>query len=137
MPSVHQHTIRDGLIYLHHPDHRNWTHGKSKWSISEWDERDVFTVSSNRNWGIEKKRWGIYFQENRPAYLGLAQDHITQVFLAKFVTGNGTEWHGYPADHQKNNQDRPPVELQQTWMDDDVLPKAKIRKIAKGQPCNL
>lgn len=138
MTTVRQTTIRTGVTYLNHPQHRNNTPQKSQWRISEQEEIEAFTQSLNENWVVGDTGWGFHLGESRLAYLGVAQNHRTPVFLAKFVDGTGTSsWHGYPADHVVNSQDRPPVCLQRSWLSSGRLAKAKIRKLAKGQPCNL
>jgi len=72
----------------------------------------------------------------RPEYLGVAQDHATQIFIAKFV-GAGGVWHGYPADHQQNQRDIPDESVLLKWMDLKVLSPAKVRKVLRGQLCLL
>ena len=56
--------------------------------------------------------------------------------MAKFV-GNRDIWYGYPADHQRNQQDIPTERVRRIWMQGGVLTPAKIRKITRGQPCRL
>ena len=88
------------------------------------------------HWIENESGWGLHYSNGVLDYLGLAQDHTTQVFIAKFVGNQGT-WHGYPADHQQNRQDIPAERIRKIWIDTNVLRRAQIRKITKGQPCRL
>lgn len=109
---------------------------KSQWSISPNQEIVCFNLAHSKGWTEADKGWGLHYSNDVLDYLGLAQDHRTRVFIAKFV-GNQGNWHGYPADHQKNQQDIPTERIRRIWMNDNVLKPAKIRKITKGQPCWL
>lgn len=92
-----------------HPDLRNNNPNKSQWTITEADETAVFGRALNENWLIDRDGWGFHFANTGISYLGVAQDRSTNVFLAKFRDGDRTgHWHGYPADHIRNNRDRPP-----------------------------
>jgi hypothetical protein len=46
-------------------------------------------------------------------------------------------WHGYPADHQRSPSDIPDEEILKAWINLGLVTPAKVRKLAKGQPCNL
>ena len=72
----------------------------------------------------------------KPDYLGVARDHITRVFVAKF-TGDENVWHGYPADHRGSHRDIPIELVLDGWMRGGLLTPAKIRKLIRGQPCRL
>lgn len=124
------------MIYLSNSQHRNRTKGKSQWSISLAQEFTCFNTTHANQWIENNNGWGLHYSEGVLDYLGLAQDHITQVFIAKFVGNQGT-WHGYPADHRQNRQDIPAGRILAIWMKANVLSPAKIRKIMKGQPCRL
>ena len=138
MEPMQQHKIVNSTYYIHKPDHRNGTPRKSQWVISENLERLLFKTSKQKKWCDSNKGWGLYIVNGEVKYIGLAQDHKKRVFIGKFVDGNCNQiWHGYPADHQKNTQDIPPVKLLREWSDKDILRPSKIRKLAKGQPCNL
>ena len=82
--------------------------------------------------------WGLHLPENSPQYLGYAQDHVTRVFVAKFVADNqGNPWHGFPADHRRCVHDIPGEGVLKSWIDNALLTPAKARKLARGQRCNL
>ena len=124
------------MTYAPNPQHRNKTKGKSQWSISRAQEVACFDTTHANQWVENNNGWGLHYSAGVPDYLGLAQDHTTRVFIAKFV-GNQGIWHGYPADHQQNQQDIPTERILAIWMKTNVLRPAKIRKIMKGQPCRL
>ena len=138
MPNVDQEEIRTGVFYSHHPDHRNNSVNKSQWEISKEQEKECFIHVIEQTWIINNVGWGFHFHDNIISYLGKAQDHRTLVFIAKFVDGtNSNIWHGYPSDHQQNQADIPLRPILQCWLNNNILNRAKIRKISKGQPCNL
>ena len=122
--------------YSHDPQHRNRTPGKSQWSISPREEAICFGSAYSKGWTDVDKGWGLHFSNGTLDYLGYAQDHSTSVFIAKFV-GNQEIWHGYPADHQRNQQDIPTERVRKIWMQSGVLTPPKICKITRGQPCRL
>jgi len=119
-------------------DHRNKSKDKSQWTISHQDEVDVFVNAYTRKWVCNNNSWGLFYKNGKIDYLGVAQDHVTQVFISKFVNdANHSNWHGYPADHKKHSQDIPDRIILDDWINNNVLPKAKIRKIQGMLPCKL
>ena len=122
------------MTYLSNPQHRDRTKGKSQWTITLKDEIACFNVACAKHWTDKGNGWGLHYSGEVLAYLGVAQDHQTRVFIAKFVENEGI-WHGYPADHQTNRQDVPAEPILAIWMKTEVLRPAKIRKIMRGQPC--
>ena len=138
MPEVKTRDIGQGIIYEYNPVHRNGTPGKSQWRITEIEESDSFICACDHLWVLDKVGWGFHFKEGKVQYLGVAQDHRTLVFIAKFVNDKPhNTWHGYPADHQKKQQDIPDDEIRALWIAEGVLPAQKIRKIGSAQPCKL
>jgi len=138
MVHVRSHRLAPDIIYQVHPDHRNGTRGKSQWTISEQAELDMFDNVLGHGRLHSDVGWGLYIDNGRVDYLGVAQDHYRKVFVAKFVDGSQNNcWHGYPADHQRNVSDIPAPYILQEWLDANLLRCAVIRKIMRGQPCNL
>lgn len=71
-------------------------------------------------------------------YLGVIHDRNIDVFIAKFVTDkNHNTWHGYPADYQLKAQDIPAGSILLKWEEQNLITKAKMRKIMRGQPCRI
>ena len=135
-------TIFPDISYIHKKDHRDNTPEKSQWTISELEERDCFEFSLRNNWNTpDCVSWGLYFDHTgNVGYLGKSASKEADkqnLFLAKFVDSNKNNlWHGYPANHTKN-QDRPPEQILNNWMKEKYFSVAKIRKISKGQKCKL
>ncbi|MBS1963098.1 MAG: hypothetical protein JST04_12860 [Bdellovibrionales bacterium] len=130
--------IQPGFDYLPHSHHRNGMAGKSQWSIAINEEVECFRDAVHGQWFFQGDGWGLHRILGQAAHLGVAKDRRTKLFLAKFVNKTSqTVWHGYPADHQNNQQDIPAVEVQRIWLESQILPPPKIRKIARGQPCSL
>jgi len=133
---VREFELGNGAKYLCHPHHRNGNPNKSQWDLSEQRELDLFGLAFENQWLLDSVGWGVAKMNNTLEYLGVSTDRLTRLFIAKFVA-TGTNWHGYPADHQRNQQDIPATAIQRKWLDDRVVPPSKIRKISKGQPCSL
>lgn len=123
-------------MYQVHPPHRNGSPQKSQWTIPEEDETACFDAATAMNWLVGDAGWGLHIVNTSPTWLGTCIDG-TRSFVAKFVGNVSTNvWHGYPADHRKP-QDVPADEVLRAWLAQGRLGKAKIRKLAKGQPCRL
>lgn len=132
--------ITASIRYGQHPDHRNNTRKKSQWIISNNEETQCFrrTNLKKNKWFLNNAGWGLHLNQGTAVNLGVAQDHKTLVFFAKFVTAHGTgNWHGYPADHQKNHADIPPNFIAKVWITRKYLKRAKVRKLLLGQPCKI
>jgi hypothetical protein len=136
MSAIPRFPITQGVDYTPNPLHRNWTSGKSQWTVQVAEEVAIFTNVHTSSWIEAGVGWGVYYNNGAIDYLGIAQDHITQVFLAKFVSDQNT-WHGYPADHQRNRKDIPPPSITKRWLQNNILPRAKVRKILRGESCKL
>ena len=125
-------------MYVVNPHHRNGNVKKSQWTISEADEIKCFDLAKGQGWVLGDRGWGLHVSRKRPTWLGVARDRDTQLFIAKFVgSSSGAEWHGYPADYRHNHHDIPEGEILRSWLSVSGLSPAKVRKIARGQPCNL
>lgn len=129
--------ITDGVYYVHHPHHRNQNPNKSQWIISQIEERTVFHDAYNKHWIRGDEAWGLHAPGGVVGYVGVAQDRVTHLIIAKFVADNGqNEWHGYPADH-RNAADAPDEEVMKVWIENEVLPAPKLSKIYGGKKCKL
>jgi hypothetical protein len=125
-------------MYVINPHHRNGNKNKSQWTISEVDEIKCFDLAKGRGWLDAEKGWGLHILGNQPMWLGIAQDRTTLLFIAKFVgSAFNSEWHGYPTDYRNNHHDIPDEVVLRKWLAESGLSAAKVRKIARGQPCNL
>ena len=116
--------------------HRNGALGKSQWRILVSEEISCFDRARAAGWLDSDVGWGLHLPNRTPAYVGVARDHETRVFVARF-TGNLRVWHGYPADHRQSYGDIPTERVLGRWMRDGLLSRAKVRKLTRGQPCRL
>ncbi|MCY7272623.1 MAG: hypothetical protein LH702_02470 [Phormidesmis sp. CAN_BIN44] len=124
--------------YSPNPQHRDNNPRKSQWTIMEDEEVQCFEVAYGKGWKKGDDAWGFHLKQNTVKYLGRGEDRSVDLFIAKFKNdASHNIWHGYPADHQKNSQDIPDTDILSNWIANDVLKKAKIRKIMTGQPCKL
>jgi hypothetical protein len=136
--ALNHHIVAPGFTYQVHPDHRNGTQSKSQWTISQTEELGVFGAAVARRWLLQNRGWGLYIQNDQFTVVGVSADQARRIFVAKFTASNAPQiWHGYPADHQIHSHDIPAPEIMKRWMDTNVLAPRKIRKLSKGQPCNL
>lgn len=138
MAQINNHPIAPGVTYFCHPHHRSHHNPhKSQWTISRIDEVKCFSRANDNGWIVKTSGWGLHYSNNALSYLGVSTRR-RPVFVARFVEGGANQpWHGYPADHQNNQQDRLPESLKRQWLDAQVLSPAKLRKLAKGEPCSL
>ena len=125
------------MIYLMNAIHRNRTPNKSQWTITPEEELRTFRICEANRWYSGNVGWGLHLNGNRPLWLGLTRDHKQPTFIAKFVGDASGTWHGYPADHTSNIRDIPFERVLLSWLTRSLFSKAKIRKIARGQKCNL
>ena len=126
--------------YSPNPEHRNDNPMKSQWTILEEEELECFRVAYKSGWKRENNAWGLHFTCNNTqfGYLGLGRDRNIKLFIAKFKNDVPHEtWHGYPADYQQNSHDVPETEILRSWVKNNILGKAKMRKIIRGEPCKL
>jgi len=129
-----------GVTYIFKEDHRDGTAQKSQWTISEDDEFRSFEYAFDSNWIEENVGWGLYLVNTIPAFLGVAElpNRHRLLFIAKFVgSDRGKRWHGYPANPQDHQHDTPSNDVLLNWSERGFVSRAKMRKILKGQPCNL
>ncbi len=130
--------IRSDLTYVHKADHRNNSPRKSQWKISDQDERTCFVLMYDSRWCERNCGWSLHLDNGIIDYLGVSVIRQRRLFLAKFVDGNNNQrWHGYPADHILNQQDIPTGEILLAWKYAGYLSFPKVRKLMRGQPCNL
>jgi hypothetical protein len=70
---------------------------------------------------------------NKPAYVGIAEDGASGVLVAKF-TRDQTQWHGYPYLHTGPKRDVPRPILD-GWMAAGLIRKPIYRRLLSKQPC--
>lgn len=125
------------MEYQFNPVHRNGNPQKSQWTVSYPDEVAIFNYSESQGWILVERGWGLYISNGTPQCLGVSRDRIRQLFIAKFVRTQPSPWHGYPADHSRVAQDVPNELIVHDWIDDQLISRAKARKILRGMKCNL
>jgi hypothetical protein len=126
-----------GLYYEYHANAQHWNGAtnKSQWRIRKPEEFDIFATAIAGQWGLGNDYWGLYRPSGLASYLGVDRDHETPVFLARFVGHSPTAvWHGYPVNHR---EDTPKTNVLNLWLEQSILPPAKIAKIQRRKPCAL
>lgn len=103
----------------------------SIWTISFSDELSLMNNCIANN----------YFQNNyltaynvMPGLRVLGRNSINNdLKISKFVNSTPGLWHGYPADHVKNNQDRPQLEVLKKMADNNAITIRQMNKIGRGK----
>lgn len=125
------------VIYMISKKHRDESPQKSKWIIPINIEINLFEQAIRL--GNEKNytAWNLFKCNNAISVIGISQDG-QELKLAKFVDGNKNDrWHGYPANYLRNNQDIPPSNVLDLWVNNKFITPATMAKIRRGQRCNL
>ncbi len=123
--------------YQFNQQHRDSNPNKSQWEINQRDELNAFLRAANSNWRVGDNAWGLHIMIDTPHYLGRVPGN-RRSFIAKFVIdSNHNAWHGYPADHILNAHDVPNQEVLLSWVRNKFIGTPKMRKIIRGQPCNI
>ncbi len=127
------------VLYTISRKHRSRNPDKSRWSIPMPIEVTLFRDALKL--GYEDKEmftaWNLYVKDGVICVVGYSVDN-KKLKIGKFVDSNKNEqWHGYPADYMKNNQDIPPASILMTWQKAGYITTATMKKIKGGQPCNL
>lgn len=120
--------------YQTNPPHRSGAPNKSQWTIPLAGEHDCFRGALEAGWRDGNIAWGFHQANGIKQQLGLDRDHATPAYIARFEAKNQPEvWHGYPV----GRQDPPTQEVIRIWLENDVLPPAKLAKIAGRRKWSL
>lgn len=113
---------------------------KSLWSISVDDEVNCFILAHNNKWLLPSANsgWSLHIcNYKKPGVLGINR-FGEDLKIAKFVNkSQAKEWHGYPADYERNINDRPKTEILIDWVDKAFIDKTCMVRIQKGKGCAL
>lgn len=125
--------LYNGEKYKFVKKHRMLTNpNASVWTCSFIDEFDLVNNSLQCQY-IEIKNAPQAFNLKKGLPI-LGKNIInSELKLAKFVNSTQQLWHGYPADHVKNNQDRPTLDVLTKMHINGLLTTKQMRKISKGQ----
>jgi hypothetical protein len=128
------------MSYAVNHQHRNsqMAHEKSQWIIGVAEERASYDLSSQNQWGSSQSvLWGLHLVNTSPKPLGHPPgDSSLQLHIAKFV-GSGGNWHGYPVATWIAPWDKPDVKTLKSWVEKNLIKKAKMAKIVRGKKCVL
>lgn len=117
------------IRYIVNPQHRGALplSQKSRWSVTETEETDLFEKAKVNEWICPKDcLWSI---DDNFAVIGI--DVVDDLFVAKFWGDQG-EWHGFPVS-MKRQRDRPPTSALNDWVDKKIIRKRIGNKMAQGQ----
>lgn len=125
------------VVYTISKKHRGKNKNKSYWTISKPEEVVLFADALRKGYEEDCLAWNLLMDGGTVCVLGCSPDGL-MLKMAKFVDADEKDqWHGYPANYQKNNQDIPPYKVLLSWMNAKFISVATLAKIRKGQPCNL
>ena len=127
------------VIYTISKKHRGRNTEKSHWIIRMPKEVALFrdALKSGYEDNANCTAWNILIDDGEVCVIGKSVDDM-ELKIAKFVDSNRNEqWHGYPANYMKNNQDIPPAGVLLSWQKAGYITTATMKKIKGGQPCNL
>ena len=103
----------------------------TQWTVSEWEEIRLFSIAKIKSWVCPKNcLWAIEKDGGTVVELGTTGND--SAYMAKFVSDNNHDWHGYPVTPSRN-ADRPPTSVLDSWKADGIINKCQQGKITKGR----
>lgn len=104
----------------------------SVWICSFKEEFDLAENGLKSQYTERKNLLQAYNLNKGLSVLG-KNDVNPKLKIAKFVNTSPNLWHGYPADHVMNNQDRPTLDVLSKMCSNGLISPKQMRKISKGQ----
>lgn len=103
---------------------------KSQWSISQWQELNLFSTAHANGWFIKDKGtvWAILVSSDGLNVLGT--DSSYELFIARYTCDQG-QWHGYPVAPKQH--DRPPSNILKTWHSSGLINNSTMNKWLQGK----
>lgn len=103
----------------------------TQWTVSEWEEIKLFSIAKANQWVCPKGcLWAVERSGSNLAELGRTGRDIA--YMAKYVTNQNHEWHGYPVTPSRL-ADRPPTVILDSWRNAELITKPQQAKIIKGK----
>ena len=125
------------VIYTISKKHRGQNPEKSHWTITMPKEVALFREALRSGYEDTYTAWNLYVVDGAACEVGRSVEDI-ELKIAKFVDScRNEQWHGYPANYLKNNQDIPSAKVLRQWNNAGIISTATMKKIKGGQPCNL
>ena len=117
---------------------------KCIWTINPKEEVECFKNTTSAKWldtnawSIAKHGWGLKIAVNGGLEEVGISDQGESLKIARFKDTSLTyEWHGYPADYCRRQQDKPPILVLTDWKNKGLITKTQMSKIKQCQRCNL
>ena len=131
--------LTETIYYIVRSAHRrNGNSEKCIWTISREDEVNCFQDSRLQDWLEDTKGWGLKINaEGSLDEVGIS-DQGEILKIGKFRDDNSTrEWHGYPADYCRRQQDKPSQRILMDWKNKGLINKTQMNRITQCKKCSL
>ena len=128
------------MPYVPHPHHRSpgFAYKKSQWTITEAEEVNAFNDAVQNAWQGDDCFWGLHLVANQPCVLGISPPPDSEnLKLAKFVSNDAVNWHGYPVAHWRCPWDRPAMHVLRAWNEAGIVDWPAVARISRGKKCSL
>lgn len=125
--------------YLFHLKHRGAPqNGISTWIVNCQEEYDLADNALQNGYVEETETKPIAYNLSKDKALKIIgqrkkDSKMLELKLAKFVNSNPQEWHGYPADHMSNSQDRPSDETLNKLYKNNIIDKTDMNRLLRGK----
>lgn len=128
------------MPYTPNPQHRNhqFAMQKSQWQIGVPDEQACYQQSRLQTWTCGRFYWGVHAVGNRAGTLGISpRPDCEDLFVAKFVSDQQDNWHGYPVAPWLSPFDKPSHDVLAAWCEIGYITAAQKSKLHRGKKCVL
>ncbi|GEM_PF-3713495 len=124
------------FINYHHANQP--TIDKSIWTINnanlveEYLVEDIIDNHYLRQDTTKSIGFNVYKQNDKLSVLG--KDLKTdKLYISKFINNQST-WHGYPVNHQGNNEDKPSQDILNALRENGKIDNTEMKRIKRGRP---
>ena len=116
-------------------DHRNdaMKKHKSQWSISHWQELNLFSTAHAKGWCIQDENivWAVLVDDASLSVVGTDSSLSSyDLYIARYVCDQG-QWHGYPI--APKQYDRPPASILEKWRAAGHISNSTMNKWLQGK----
>lgn len=126
--------------YFFSPKHRSKGNANASiWAIGCREEYDLADRSINKkyievpdNGTIKEVAYNVLKINGQIKVVG-HNSSGSDLVISKHIKPQGNQWHGYPADYIRNQQDKPKNATLQKLQNDDLITRREAVSIARGK----